>query len=337
MPFRNRSVVLGGVGLAVLLAIPLVVTQPHPQHVLIMIFLYALMGIAWNLVGGYAGQVSFGHAVFFGTGAYTTTLLMTKAKISPIIGMFAGGVVAAGIALIIGWGCFRLAGHYFAIATFTVGQMVQIIATQWKYIGAAVGVYVPLDRQYQWWLTLQFKSKAGFYYVALLLLGAGLWLCWQIGRNRLGAYFRAIKGDPEAARSLGIDIFRQKLYALMISAFVMAVVGGVFAQYVLFIDPASVFDGALSIKVALVAVLGGAGSLWGPVLGAAVLIPLNEYTSVMLGSSGSGLDLLLYGVLIVVVSVYQPDGLAGLWDRLFGARGRILREKKVTADAAARS
>jgi branched-chain amino acid transport system permease protein len=319
---RAKQFYVGGGALALLLAVPLFITSPHPLHVLTMTFLYGLMGIAWNLIGGYAGQVSFGHAVFFGTGAYTSTLLLTKLSLSPIIGMLVGAVAATALSLVIGYGCFRLGGHYFAIATFTVGEVVLALAGAWQYIGAAVGIYVPLDRQNRWWLTLQFKSKAGYYYVALALLLFGLVVCWQIGRSRIGFYFRAIKGDPEAARALGINIFRQKMFAMAVSAFLMALAGGLMAQYVLFIDPDSVFGGALSLMVCLVAVLGGAGSLWGPVIGAAVLIPLSEYSRTFLGSSGQGLDLLIYGLLIVVVSVYQPEGLVGLWSRVRGRFGR---------------
>lgn len=329
---KPKSWVLGTAALAVLLTVPLFVTQPHPLHVLIMIFLYGLMGVAWNLLGGYAGQVSFGHSIFFGIGAYTATLLMIKASISPILGMFVGALLAVAVSLLIGYGTFRLAGHYFAIATFTINEVVHVLAATWDYIGAAVGIYVPMDRQYQWWLTLQFKSKVGYYYLALALLVLGLLVTWQVSRSRMGYYFRAIKADPEAARSLGINIFRQKMFAMGLSAFLMALAGGVFGQYVLFIDPDSVFGGPLSITVALVAVLGGAGSLWGPVLGAAVLIPLNEYTRSWLGGSGAGIDLMIYGLLIVLVSVYQPAGLVGLWDQVKGLWGR-----RVSADVSARS
>ncbi len=329
---KHKSLLMGGAALAVLLAVPLFVTNPHPLHVLIMIFLYGMMGIAWNLVGGYAGQVSFGHAVFFGTGAYTATLLMTKVGITPLIGMLVGGLIAVAISQVIGYGTFRLAGHYFAIATFTINEVVHVLATNWEFIGDTVGIYVPLDRQNQWWLTLQFKSKAGYYYVALGLLLLGLLVSWLIERSRLGYYFRAIKGDPDAARSLGIDIFAAKMKAMALSAFLMAMAGAVFAQYVLFIDPDSVFGVSLSVMVCLVAVLGGAGSLWGPVVGAAVLIPLSEYTRTLLGGSGQGLDLLIYGLLIVVVAVYQPAGLVGLYDQLKSLRGR-----RVTVDATARN
>lgn len=329
---KPKSLVLGGAALAALLAVPLFVTRPHPLHVLTMIFLYGLMGLAWNLLGGYAGQVSFGHAIFFGIGAYTATLLMVKAGISPILGMFAGALLAVAVSLVIGYGTFRLAGHYFAIATFTINEVVHVLAATWEYIGAAIGIYVPLDRQYQWWLTLQFQSKAGFYYLTLALLLMGLLVTWQVSRSRMGYYFRAIKGDPEAARSLGINLFRQKMFAMGLSAFLMALAGAVFAQYVLFIDPDSVFGAPLSVTVCLVAVLGGAGSIWGPVLGAAVLIPLNEYTRSWLGGSGAGLDLMIYGLLIVLVSVYQPAGLVGLWDQVKGLWGR-----RVSADVPARS
>ncbi|BDG62377.1 branched-chain amino acid ABC transporter permease [Caldinitratiruptor microaerophilus] len=300
------------VGVLVTLGIPLVVRDPHALHVLIMIFLYAFLGTGWNILGGYAGQVSLGHSVYFGIGAYTATLLMMKAGVSPLIGMFVGGLLAALVSLVVGWGCFRLAGHYFAIATLAVAEIAVVLATNWEYIGAAVGVYVPIDRAGNWLRTLQFTTKTGYYYVALTLLALGMSLAAYIERSRPGFYFRAIKADPESARALGVDIFRQKLYAMALSAFLVALGGAVYAQYVLFIDPESVLGAALSIQIALIPVLGGVGSLWGPLIGALVLVPLSEYTRLYFGGTGSGLDLVIYGLLIMLVATYQPAGLMGL-------------------------
>lgn len=309
---RLRRHGLFAVGILVTLGIPLVVRDPHALHVLIMIFLYAFLGTGWNILGGYAGQVSLGHSVYFGIGAYTATLLMMKAGVSPLIGMLAGGLLAVLVSLVVGWGCFRLAGHYFAIATLAVAEIAGVLATNWDYIGAAVGVYVPIDRAGNWLRTLQFTTKTGYYYVALTLLVLGMSLVAYIERSRPGFYFRAIKADPESARALGIDIFRQKLYAMALSALLVALGGAVYAQYVLFIDPESVLGAALSIQIALIPVLGGVGSLWGPLIGALVLVPLSEYTRLYFGGTGSGLDLVIYGLLIMLVATYQPAGLIGL-------------------------
>ena len=300
-------------GSLVAIGLPFVVRDPHALHVLIMILLYSFLGTGWNILGGYAGQVSLGHSAYFGIGAYTTTLLMMKSGISPLLGMCVGALVAVLVSLVVGGVCFRLAGHYFAIATLAVAEIAVVIATNWDYIGAAVGLYIPLDYDGNWFKTLQFATKTGYYYLALTLLGLGMAVVAYIERSRPGLYFRAIKADPESARALGIDVFRQKLYAMALSALLVALGGAVYAQYVLFIDPESVLGVPLSIQIALIPVLGGVGSLCGPLIGALVLVPLSEYTRVYLGGTGSGLDLVIYGLLIMLVAAYQPAGLMGIF------------------------
>jgi branched-chain amino acid transport system permease protein len=282
---------------------------------MIMIFLYGALATAWNVVAGYCGQISLGQAVFFGIGAYTSSLLFRDTGLTPWAGMIAGVVIAVLVSQIIGYPVFRLRGHYFAIATIAVGEIVQALIVNWDAVGGARGVFVPIKRPDSLWNFQFHQSKAFYYYIALGLLLLALGITRLIERSRRGFYFRAVREDQDAAASLGINVAREKLRALAISAALTAMGGTFYAQYLLFIDPESVFPLSLSILICLVAVLGGVGTLWGPILGAAVLVPLQEGTRVMLGGTGKALDLLIYGALIVVISVWKPGGLMAVFQR----------------------
>jgi branched-chain amino acid transport system permease protein len=312
---------LAGLLLVAVLAFPLVFTQPFPRHVMIMIFLYGALATAWNVLAGYCGQISLGHAVYFGIGAYASTLLVREIALTPWLGMLAGAALAVVVSQLIGYPCFRLRGHYFAIATIGFGEIVQTSVLNWDRVGAARGLFIPITRGDSL-LDLQFnQSKAFYYYIALGLLALALGVTRWIERSRRGYYFRAIKEDQDAAASLGVPVAREKQAAMAVSAALTALGGTFWAQYVLFIDPESVFPLSLSILICLVAVLGGVGSLWGPLLGAAVLVPLSEGTRVLLGGTGKALDLLIYGALIMVIAVFQPAGLMGLLRGLGRRRG----------------
>jgi branched-chain amino acid transport system permease protein len=297
-----------------LLVFPYLFTLPFPQHIMIMIFIYATLAQGWNIIGGYTGQCSLGHAVYFGCGAYTSSLLLIHFNISPWLGMLAGGALAVGLSQIIGYPTFRLAGHYFAIATIAIGEMAQIGMVNWQGGGGANGLYLPiLDEGF---FNLEFHTtKVPYYYIALAIAAVTFYATYRMERSYLGFYFRAIKGDLDASRALGINVPKYKNVALAISAFFCAVVGTFYAQYVLFIDPESVLPLMLSVLIALVAILGGVSSLWGPFLGAIVLIPLSEFTRTYLGGGGRGVDLLIYGLLIVIIARFQPTGLMGLIKR----------------------
>jgi branched-chain amino acid transport system permease protein len=297
--------------LAVLL-FPLIFARPFPRHIMIMIFLYGSLATAWNILAGYCGQISLGHAVYFGIGAYTSTLLVREAALTPWLGMLAGAALAVVVSQAIGYPVFRLRGHYFAIATIGFGEIVQTIVLNWDFVGGARGLFVPIKRPDSL-LNFQFhETKAVYYYIALGLLALALGVTRWIERSRRGYYFRAIKEDQDGAASLGVQVAREKQAAMAVSAALTALGGTFWAQYVLFIDPESVFPLSLSILICLVAVLGGVGSLWGPLLGAAVLVPLSEGTRVLLGGTGKALDLVIYGALIMVIAVFQPAGLIGL-------------------------
>jgi len=311
-PLRIAAATVVGI---VLLAFPLVFTNPFPRHVMITIFLYGMLAQAWNILAGYCGQISLGHAVFFGAGAYTSTVLVRQVGLSPWVGMLAGALLAAALSQAIGYPVFRLRGHYFAIATIAVGEIVQTLVINWDWVGGARGLFVPIKRPDSF-RDFQFnESKQTYYYIALGLLVLSVWVVRWITRSRIGYYFRAIREDQDAAASLGIPVARYKQRAMAISAGLTALGGTFYAQYILFIDPESVLPLSLSILICLVAVLGGVGTLWGPLIGAAILVPLSEGTRVYLGGTGKAIDLLVYGALIMLISVIQPGGIMALAER----------------------
>jgi branched-chain amino acid transport system permease protein len=305
---NHKKLYFSALALAVALAVPAVTDASH-LNLVILVLLAAQTGVAWNIVGGYAGQVSLGHAAFYGLGAYASTLLLLKFGVNPWLGMLAGGMVAALLSLAFGWSCFRLKGHYFAMATIAVAELVQIFFTEWEYGGAAVGLYVPMDRQ--GWLWMNFATKQPYYWIALALLAATLAANAWIERSFLGYYFRAIKDEPDAARSIGVNIARYKQVALSVSAFFTALGGSLYAQKELYIDPNSVLSTALSIKMALVSILGGVGTLFGPVVGSVVLTSIEEFTRILFGGTGRGTDTIIYAGLIIVIAVFYPSGVMG--------------------------
>ena len=328
------EVALSLVLLAALIYLPYVVKGTSHQNVLILILLAAQLGVAWNIVGGYAGQISLGHVAFFGVGAYTSTVLFTRFLVNPWLGAFAGGLLAMLLSLVIGWSCFRLKGHYFAMATIAVASIVQIVFTNWNLVGAAVGLTIPMTDT--GWTYLVFDTKMPYYDLALGLLVATLVVNLAIERSYVGFYLRAIKDEPDAAESLGVNLTRYKQLALAASSFFTALGGSLYAQKELYIDPGSVLSTSLSIKMALVAILGGAGTLFGPVVGAAVLTLIDETTRTLFGGTGRGTDMIVYAVLIIGIAVYYPMGLLG-WIRQRRERRRAIAAATQLHEEASRS
>lgn len=332
-PNSRLSGLVAGLLMVAALASPLVVTSNNGRHLIILICVYGALAQAWNILAGFAGQISLGNAFFFGLGAYTSSYLLTAHGVTPWLGGLIGIGVAVVFALIIGYPVFRLGGHYFAIATIAIGEIALVIANNLDLIGGATGISLPLVRDpatrrpIDSWLMLQFNSsKLPYVYLALALFGLITLVALLTERSRLGYYLRAIKNDQIAAAALGVPVTRYKLIAIAISAGATALVGTFYAQYLLFIDPETTLSLSLSILIALVAILGGAGNVWGPLLGAVVLIPLAEYTRTQLGGSGRALDLVIYGLLIMLIAVFQPSGLSGLPQRF-----RQWRTRRTTA------
>ncbi|MDZ4367269.1 MAG: branched-chain amino acid ABC transporter permease [Afipia sp.] len=308
---RRRQLITAFVVFALIALVPRLVTDVYMMNVLILTLLFAALSQSWNLLGGYCGQVSLGHALYFGIGAYATSILYVKFGITPWGGLLAGGIIAALIALALGYPCFRLRGHYFSIATIVIAEIGLLLFHNWDYAGAALGIQWPFTPD-SWW-TLQFaRDKAPYFYFALGLFAVTWLVTFSIVESKWGYWWRAVKDSADAAESLGVTIFHSKMAAAAISAFFTAVGGGFYAAFVSYIDPDSVMHFRFSLLMALPAVLGGVGSLWGPAIGALILIPLAELTRSYLGGSGSGLDLVIYGALIMIVSLTRPEGILSI-------------------------
>jgi branched-chain amino acid transport system permease protein len=312
---RRRRQLAVGLAVALVVAIlPLFVRDVYLQNILVLTLMYAALSQSWNILGGYCGQISLGHALYFGLGAYTTSLLFSKFGVLPWFGMTAGGVIAALFALALGYPCFRLRGHYFAIATIVIAETAYLLFLNWDWAGAAMGIEIPVRQDS--WVTFQFtRSKLPYIYFALLLACATWLVTWLIEDSKWGYWWRAVKDNPEAAESLGVVVFHSKMAAAAVSAFFTAVGGSFYGQFVAYIDPDSVMSFHFSLLMALPAVLGGIGTLWGPALGAAILIPLTELTRSYMGGSGRGIDLIVYGSLVMAIALIRPEGLVGLFSR----------------------
>jgi branched-chain amino acid transport system permease protein len=258
-------------------------------------------------MGGYAGMFSFGQAAFFGIGAYTSSYLLLAFHVNPWIGLIAGGLVAALVAAAVGYPCSNLRGHYFAIASIAFSEIIRIHFNNWSLVNAAEGLTIPMMPESL--ANFMFhSSKLPYYYIIMAFLLISVIVCYIVATSKMGYYFRAIKESHDVAEVLGVNVVKYRLIAIMVSAFLSAMAGTFYAQYILYIDPESVMLGAISIQIVLISMLGGAGSVLGPVIGAAILIPLAETTRVMLGHKGTGVDMLIYGFLITLISVYQPQG-----------------------------
>lgn len=319
---RKDALWYGLVALLLLLpTIPGLVGNSYSGHVLTMVLLYAATAQAWNIVGGYGGQVSFGHSVFFGIGAYGAAMAVVTYYSRPWGGTLVGALLASVVAVLITFPVSRLKGHYFAIATFAIVEIFNRLFMVWDWIGGAIGLDYPI--QPDGWLDFSWSStKVGYYYGALALLVLVFSIVRWIERHRFGFYLRAVREGEETAESLGVNARRVKLAAMALSAFLTALCGAFFAQYNFRVDPPMVVSLDMSMKFVLIAILGGMGTFYGPLLGAVVLIPLQEYTRAYLGGLGAGMDLIIFGVLIIVMMVRQPLGAMGL---LVAFRKRLLR------------
>jgi len=284
------------------------------QDVGASLILAAIGASAWNIVGGYAGQVSVGHAIFFGAGAYVPLMVYTLWQVPPLLGLPLGILVAVLIAVGIGMPSFRLQGHYFSMATIAVAELVRLVVGNWDLLGAAIGIQGPATAR-GWW-DLIFRSSVPYYYIFLAVLALTLALTYAMERSRFGYYLRAIRAGERAARSLGVPVRRTKLKALMLSAGLTATAGSLYAFKVGFVNPESGLGILVSVQMIIIAALGGAGTLYGPLIGAIILIPLQSATNTWFGGGGSGLTYILYGGIIVILARFEPGGLLELWRRL---------------------
>jgi branched-chain amino acid transport system permease protein len=308
---KRNQVIIGLVALASVL-FPLVVRSDYYQHLVILALMWVVIGGSWNLLAGYTGQVSFGHAAFFGTGAYTAGIFADKLMISPWWGMAFGGLTAAVVGLLIGWVCFRLRGPYFALATIAAGEIFRLIATTWESLTEGmVGIMI-----------LQtFRSKLPYYYLALLLAAASIFVFQVVMKSKWGFYFVSIREDQDAAESLGINTTLYKNISLLISAFFTGMAGAFYMNYMAFIDPHVVFSlHYISIMAILVGIMGGVATIWGPAVGAFIMIGVQEtFRSAVFGLAPEWLSevhVLVFGLLVILVILFMANGVVGDWPKI---------------------
>ena len=296
---------------AIALLLPLAISSPFAIDVFIRVLLFAFIGVAWNLMGGYAKQLSLGHAAYFGLGAYTSTILLIRFGISPWIGIVAGGMVAMLASLPIGALCFRLRGPYFAIATIATAQVLMLLFLKFRdFAWGAEGTTLPNLGDAP--LMMQFDSKVAYYYFALALLALGLAITWCIERSWMGYYLVAVGEDEDAAEAIGVDTLRIKRQIYLISAFLTALAGTFYVQYIYFIDPNVAFSFNISVEAALVSIVGGIGTLWGPVIGTVLLEATSALLQSWLGSGHGGVQLTVYSLILMAVILWRPAGLIGI-------------------------
>jgi ABC-type branched-subunit amino acid transport system ATPase component/ABC-type branched-subunit amino acid transport system permease subunit len=305
----RRAAARGWVAIAAVVAagvvLSFVVQERYHHRVLTLVFLWAAMGLAWNIISGYAGQISFGHQVFFGIGAYVTVLLVVKAGLSPWIGMIAAVAVAVVAAVLIGIPTFRLAGIYFGLATLAYPLIFRIVMDWLGYQEVAI----PMKREQPGWF-MQFTEPRSFDLLALVVLAATLALSRLIETSRLGYQLRAIKENEQAAEAMGVDSFRCKMAAYMLSAAPAAVVGAVYIHAILFIvTPEAVFGLLVVSQTLVVALVGGTGTLWGPLIGAALMVPVSEILDTTVGDRLPGIQGVVYGAALMLITLYAPEGL----------------------------
>ncbi|MEA2928609.1 MAG: branched-chain amino acid transport system permease protein [Hyphomicrobiales bacterium] len=314
--------------IAALAAVPLVTQSNTVLNFLVVALLIALAGQGWNILGGYGGQYSFGHAAFFGTGAYVTAILQVRYGLNAWPGCALGIAAGALLGAAIGALTFRsgLRGSYFALVTLAFAEVLRIIASVAPITGAGVGTLVKLDLR---WEAFQFQSRAIFYWVILALVAVSLVIAWLVERSRFGAYLIAVRENEDAARALGVDATRVKLGAMTLSAAITAAAGCFYTQYFLFLDAGIAYGPWISVEALLTAIIGGVGTVLGPLLGALVVKSLGEAARLVTGDA-PGLDLVIYGAVLVLVVWFAPRGLMGL---VADVRAPVRRPSRIAQEA----
>jgi len=282
---------------------------PYALAIAINVLFFAYLGQAWNLIGGYAGQLSAGHAVFVGVGGYAAAVLAAETGLTPWIGMFVGGALAAALGAVIGYlgFRFRLRGFYFVLLTVAFAEVCRIIVTNWERVGGAVGFYITFTGDPR---RLSFQDDRAWYYIALVLLIVATSIVWTVEHRRFGIYLTAIRDDETASEALGVDTLRYKVLAMMLSSFLTGLAGAFYAYRYSSLQPNAVFGIPLSVEIIIRPIVGGAGTLAGPIVGSIILTPLGELSRALFGQGGwHGAHLVLYGLLLVAVVLFVPQGI----------------------------
>lgn len=308
-PLLNPRVYVGLLALAAIVLVPLAIQSPFVYHLAIQVCVFAGLATAWNIVGGFAGQLSLGHAVFYGVGSYSAGLLVAKFGISPWIGMFAGAAVSSLVALAISYPTLRLRGPFFSLATIAFLEVARLLVIhQEGWTGGSAGLNVPLQVGLPWMI---FREKWAYLLVAFGFFLVTLTVAWMVRRSRFGFYLIAVREREDAARAVGVNAVRVKIAAAVISAVLTSLIGSFHGMYLTFLEPSAAFSLELSIQIAMFALIGGLGTVAGPVVGTVLVLPVAELARGWLSAFGNGTHGFVYGMLLVFVVLFFPRGLVG--------------------------
>lgn len=332
MGILGKNILLLAGGAALLMAAPAFITSKFYIDVLTLIFFTAYLGQSWNILGGYAGQFSFGGVMFFGTGAYASSVLLTSFGIPPVMGIFVAIFAGAVLGFIVGFMSFRsgLKGSYFALITLAFAELLRVLANSVEFTGGGVGLFLTYAPGLS---NLQFSTPTGFYYFALLLMFISIAIALWLERSRFGAQLVAIRENEDAAEALGIDTLRCKIYAIMIMGAMGGAAGTFYAQKYLYLDPPIAYSIHLSVEMLLVTIVGGMGTVFGPLIGAFVLHIVNEVARHFIDTPG--LSLIVYGFILILIISYLPNGLIGMFRRRM-KQSEATALDKITSDKGGR-
>ncbi|WP_396436446.1 branched-chain amino acid ABC transporter permease [Limnohabitans sp.] len=299
--------------LALAVVFPFVFSTPFMVNFGVLALFYAFIGQSWNIAGGFAGQLSFGHVVFFGAGAYASTILQLRFGMNPWLGLPASAIAGGIVGGIIGFLSFRagLKGSYFALITLAFAEVLRILVNSVEFTGGGLGLLIPAKIGAD---NFQFSERIGFYFVILSLTVLSVAIAVWLKHSRFGAQLAAIRENEDAAMALGINVFNEKVKVMVLSGALCGIGGSFFAQYFLYIDPTIVFGVDKSVEMLLVSMIGGAGTVYGPLIGAVLLAGVSDATRVL--TNVQGLSLVLYGSLLVIIIAFLPNGLIDLFKRI---------------------
>jgi branched-chain amino acid transport system permease protein len=324
-PGRSTLAAVPAIAAAFLLfaLVPLFVSDDYYLHVAVHVLFFAYMASAWNVVCGYTGQLSLGHSALCGIGGYVSTLLFINTGLTPWVGMLVGAVAATGVGVLVGWPCFRLRGPYFALTTIAFAEILRIWTDNTEEIfgielRGAQGLSVPLKGHVP--ALFQFDGKVPYFYIILAMLAGVMLVTWWMERSRMGYYLKAIRGDQDAAEALGVNSIRYLLSAMALSSFLTGLGGSFYAQFFRYVNPERIMGLDLSIEFALMGIVGGQGTVLGPVLGSFLLTPAGEITRATLGGRFPGLHLVIYGMVLILSMLFLPKGLIEPLRRLAGRK-----------------
>jgi branched-chain amino acid transport system permease protein len=300
--------------------IPAIFRNPAFLQLMVLVLLYAYLTTSWNLVGGFAGVLPLGHTLFAGIGAYTSTLLFIELGLTPWIGMFVGALLAMFAGLLIGLPTLKLRGAYFALSSIAFLEGLRVVTENTKVIfGVKIngpqGLLLPLKGNSLYYF--QFDNKIWYYYLILLMTAIVLYITYKVSVSRLGYYLMAGGEDKEAAEALGVNVFRCKMMAMMMSTFLTALGGTFYAQLVRYIYPKGIMNLEFAFEIAFIAIVGGRGTIAGPILGSFLLVPVAELTRLYLGGSYLGIHLVMYGIVLMIVMIFQPRGITEPLTRVY--------------------